>query len=443
VPASRSPHIVIAGDGIAASALACQLLDSGCRVTIAPGKHPRSEAPVIEALPYAAVHLFTETGLGQALSASDPITIDGFDNHFHDTHLLLDGAWIHVDRSALARHCLRAALDRGARLLRDPNRVGRGVLAIVDATGRAARRSRPIQRSRPATATIFTSQPHSEPRPGRVIRTASGWAYRIDHPTATTVGVVTDRHPADIVHTDEVKHLGIDSADIDHHSIRNCSVQWSDDPIGHRRIAIGDAALALNPLAGQGVRFALASTLAAAAVVRSWVDGHDDHYIDEYYRTFIAGVRARHLATLNAMFDGTLPPDPPPRLDPQSPVSFSATAVTTGQNRGGRIVAAQAFQLPDGGLTRYVGGVDLMMLRDATTHSGTLAEAYQALADKIGLQTANTLISWAIREGLLTVSETRCDDHQDPSQAAHLSACRADRLTPTGPHTHTGYGFRL
>jgi hypothetical protein len=405
---------VIAGDGIAASALACQLLDSGCGVTIAPGKHPRSDGPVIEALPAAAVHLFTETGLGQALSASNPITVDGFDNHFHDTYRVLDGTWIHLGRFTLARHCLQAAVDRGAHILRGPGQVGGGAFAVVDATGRAARRSRPIQRSRPATATVFTGRPQSGPRPARVIRTASGWAYRIDHPAATTVGVVTDRHPVDTLHTDVVKPLGIDSGDIDRHSVHSCCVQWSDDPIGRRRIAIGDAALALNPLAGQGVRFALASALAAAAVIRSWVDGCDDHYVDEYYRTFIASVRARHLATLNAMFDGTPPPDAPAaprRLDPQSPVSFTATAVTTGQNRGGRIVAEQAFRLPDGGLTRYVGGVDLMMLRDATTHGATLAEVYRALADKIGPQTANTLISWAVREGLLTVSDRRCDDH--------------------------------
>jgi hypothetical protein len=404
---------VIAGDGIAASALACRLLDSGCGVTIAPGKHPRSDGPVIEALPAAAVHLFTETGLGQALSASNFITVDGFDNHFHDTHRVLDGTWIHLGRFTLARHCLQAAVDRGARVLRGPGQVGGGVFAVVDATGRAARRSRPIARSRPATATVFTGQPQSGPRPARVIRTASGWAYRIDHPAATTVGVVTDRHPVDTLHSDVATALGVDSDAVDRHSVHSCCVQWSDDPIGRRRIAIGDAALALNPLAGQGVRFALASALAAAAVIRSWVDGCDDHYVDEYYRTFIAGVRARHLATLNAMFDGTPPPDAPAatrRLDPQSPVSFTATAVTTGQNRGGRIVAEQAFRLPDGGLTRYLGGVDLMALQDATTHGSTLAEVYRALADKIGPQTADTLISWAVGQGLLTVSDRRCED---------------------------------
>jgi hypothetical protein len=101
------------------------------------------------------------------------------------------------------------------------------------------------------------------------------------------------------------------------------------------------------------------------------------------------------------MFDGTPPPDAPDatrRLDSQSPVAFTATAVTTGQNRDGRIVAEQAFQLPDGGLTRYVGAVDLMALQDATTHGCTLAEVYRALADKIGPQTADTLISWAVRQ---------------------------------------------
>ncbi|MFZ0226846.1 MAG: hypothetical protein WAL41_07865, partial [Mycobacterium sp.] len=321
--ASRAPHIVIAGDGIAASALACQLRDSGCRVTIAAGTHLHSDGAVIEALPRAAVQLFAETGLRHALLASEPITVDGFDNRFHDIHRLLDGAWTHVDRSALARHCLQAAVDRGTRVQRGFDQLSSGVFAVVDATGRAARRSRPIARSRPATAAVFTGRPQSGPRPARVIRTPSGWAYRIDHPAATTVGVVTDRHPADTLHSDVATRLGVDSDNIDRRSVHTCSVQWSLDPIDRRRIAIGDAALALNPLAGQGVRFALASTLAAAAVIRSWIDGRDDHYIDTYYRTFVAGVRTRHLATLKAMFDGTPPrdvPDATRRLDPQCPV---------------------------------------------------------------------------------------------------------------------------
>jgi hypothetical protein len=56
-----------------------------------------------------------------------------------------------------------------------------------------------------------------------------------------------------------------------------------------------------------------------------------------------------------------------------------------------------------------VGGVDLMM-RDAITHGATLAEVYRALADKIGPRAADTLIAWAARQGLLTVSE-RGDYH--------------------------------
>jgi hypothetical protein len=241
--------------------------------------------------------------------------------------------------------------------------------------------------------------------------------------------MVTDRHTVDTVPTDVAMHLGVDSDHLNRHGVHRCSVQWSVDPIGRGRIAIGDAALALNPLAGQGVRFALASTLAAAAVIRSWADGCDDHYIDSYYRTFIADLRTRHLATLNAIFDSTASPETPEatrRLDPQSAVSFTATEVTTGQNRGGRIVAEQAFELPDGGLTRYVGGVDLMDLQDATAHCVTLAEVYRALADKLGPQTADTLISWALRQGVLAVS-------QRPRNTRHAPGLPPDRrVAPTG-----------
>lgn len=410
----RSTQIVIAGTGVAAGALACQLLGRGCAVTIVAGNPPRSRGPVIEALPHSSVHLFAETGLRHAFLAADPITVDGFDNQFNDTPRLLVGTWTHLNRTALARHCLQAAVDRGARVVHGFTQLGGGIFAVVDATGRAARHSRPIRRTNPATATIFTSRPPSEPRPARVIRTSTGWAYRIDHRGATTTGVITDRHPVDTLDTNAANRLGVGHAE--RAAVHTCPVQWALEPIEHRRIAIGDAALALNPLAGQGVRFALTSALAAAAVIGSWIDGHEEPYITSYYDTFVDSARTRHLTTLSAILDDPTPaptPDAQQHLNPQSAVTFTAKTVTTGQIRDGRIVAETAIQLPDGGLTRYLGNIDLMLLRDATGHSATLAQLHRTLARRVGPHTANTVISWAVHKRLLAVSQAPSSLHHD------------------------------
>lgn len=416
------PCVVIAGDGVAAATLACLLRDDGFGVILLTRRR-RSRVPtmpVIEALPEATVHLLADVGLAGALGAAGPATVYGFDNAYGlGGGRTLDGVWTHVDRMQLARECLRTARRRGAAALPVASLVlpvdlpGGGVevhageaclraMAAVDATGRAARWSRPLARSGSQGATVYVGPGRTRARPGRVARVRDGWAYRLEHPQASTVGVVR-RRGAGTVALDATLAgvLGIDDPELfARGGMCPATVQWSRQPVGSGRLAVGDAALALNPVAGQGVRFAVSSALAAAAVLRSWNDGAGP-LASAYYRCFVDGVRSRHLAKL-AVIAGERP-EPATAVNPLDPsrrLRWVARVERVGVNHGGRIVADECCVLPDGGLVRWVGGVDLLVLRDAVASGRTPPEICAGLARAgVADTSGRELVAWAVRAG--------------------------------------------
>jgi hypothetical protein len=427
------PSVVIAGDGVAAAALACLLRDDGFGVVLLTRRR-RSRVwavPVIEALPEATVRLLAEVGLDGALAAAGAVAVPGFVNAYGpDGARTLDGIWTHVERVQLARKCILVARHRGAAVLPVStigplvDLPGGGVqvragevdlraVAAVDATGRAARWSRPVARSASEGATVFTGSGRTRARPGRVARVRDGWAYRLEHPQASTIGVVRRRGAGaavldGVLAGDLAGDLGVDDPErFVRVGIRPAAVQWSCQPVGSGRLAVGDAALALNPLAGQGLRFAVSSALAAAAVLRSWRAGRSP-LASDYYRCFVDGVRSRHLAKLAVIAGGSpsesVGPadlDGDPRKDGRR-LRWTARIERVGVNRGGRIVADECCVLPDGGLVRWVGGIDLLLVRDAVADGRTPAQMCAELARHgIADTSAHALLAWALRVGAL------------------------------------------
>ncbi|MCA1671283.1 MAG: hypothetical protein LC799_03445, partial [Actinobacteria bacterium] len=285
------PCVLIAGNGVAASALACVLRDSGFGVVLLTrgrasggragggraggGRIGGVRGGVVEALPESAVRLFAEVGLSTELATAGAVTVEGFDNAYGPgpAHRL-EGMWTHVDRARLARECLLAARRRGALELPvaaagpPVATAGSGVrvhvqdswlagFAAVDATGRVAAWSRPVSRTGAGGAALFTGPGSALPRRGRVTRTEDGWAYRLDHPQASTAGIVTRPGVPRKLRGDVAARLDIaDPRPYLRVAARPAGVQWSDQPVAPGRLAIGDAALAFSPVAGQGLRFA-------------------------------------------------------------------------------------------------------------------------------------------------------------------------------------------
>lgn len=402
--------VLIAGHGVAGSALACILLGRGVSAVLAaaPSAHPRRMLPVIEALPESAVHLLHEADLAGALRAAGAVATEGFENGYVDGAVNRhEGAWVHVDRARLARECLEEARRRGARLVNVSDVAAttrRDALASVDATGRAAAWSRPVSRSGSAAATLYVGPGRPTARPGRIVGTDDGWAYVIGHPDGTTVGVVADTREGRRLRPSTMAKLGVDdSTPFERAGTRAASVQWCYEPARPSRLAVGDAALAYSPLAGMGVRFAIASAFAAAATLTSWRDGDVDS-ATEYYRSFVRGARDRHLAHV-AQIDGEVEATAGNARSPAAGrLRFGCEVADLPLQHGGRIVRGPGFVLPDGGLVRWVGGFDLLRLRELVGNGREYTDVHDDLVHA-GLpeEMAGALLAWALRVGLLTI----------------------------------------
>src|ERR1039458_9089245 len=120
--------------------------------------------------------------------------------------------------------------------------------AAVDATGRSAAWSRPVVRQGRDVATLFEAA--RAPRtPARITRLAHGWAFSIGVDLAATIGLVGGY--SDLMDGVTRASLGVEG-DIRFIGRRPAFPQWCQSPIRERRISVGDAALAYNPVAGHG-----------------------------------------------------------------------------------------------------------------------------------------------------------------------------------------------
>jgi 2-polyprenyl-6-methoxyphenol hydroxylase-like FAD-dependent oxidoreductase len=441
--------VLIAGAGTAASALACLLRDSGFGVILL-SPADRAQPVVIEALPEATVHLLAEAGLTPALREAHAVAVEGFENAVsgHPHHHA--GRWVHVDRTLLAARCLAVARRRGATLLRysghltPPREVSNGVevtvngsrlrgFAAVDATGRAASWSRPVLRDNPLHATLWRGPPHPSARPGRLVRSGTRWAYRLDHPSASTLGILDTsvgdrRRDRGGPTADLARRLDIDHVDrFSYVASRSAAVQWSAEPVGPRSLAVGDAALAYSPLAGQGLRLAISSAFAASAVLRTWLEG-DYELANSYYRSFLTGARQRHLAALSTIASEapasaaaqTAAHDPAMDEGDENRLCFTGHITEVGVNIGGRVVRQPCLGLPDGGIARWIGGADALDLRSAVTRGTTTSEAVRALVQKgHSPRSALLLLRWARKAGVVS---TTSPPLPTPGNRDHLDA---------------------
>jgi hypothetical protein len=145
--------------------------------------------------------------------------------------------------------------------------------------------------------------------------------------------------------------------------------QWCAEPIAGRRLAVGDAALASDPIAGQGIRFALASAAAAAGAVGTWCDGDPEATARAFYHRFVSDARRRHLGLLAKLYDpqGVIAPQPI-RLSSSAElprrVRFAGHTFLAELSVEGRVVPGAVLQLPDGGLVRWLGSFDILLLRE-------------------------------------------------------------------------------
>ena len=199
---------------------------------------------------------------------------------------------------------------------------------------------------------------------------------------------------------------------------RVAGVQWAESPIKDRVIAIGDAALAHDPVSGQGIRFALASAIAAASVIRTWRRAPDDLTTPiEFYADFVATERRRHRVfsdrSTRAPFDvdheslalraplakgGNSHP-----LMMKERLRFSGCVESAPLHVEGFIVRGEVIRMRDGGAVRWLGGFDLLRLRELTQDETTAAHLIHSLGrEGLDGHRAVTIISWCMANGILS-----------------------------------------
>jgi len=363
----------------------------------------------IEALPERALGLLDVLGEPQLVADAGGVAVpaDGPSSNL-----------VHVDRRSLAAVFLDRARERGAVVTevgRLPPASSLSAAAVVDATGRAAAWSRPLVTDGHAVAWQFEGAPQADAGL-RMVQGDRWWAYRLATPTSTWAGVVA-AGGAVSTSDDEgpdtgaaLTRLGLDPAEMVPRGRRAARVQRAVHPVRGRRIAVGDAALAHDPVAGAGIRFALASAIAAATTIATWLDDPDRHDLAAgYYTDLVVGEHLRHLEARRSIHadggrDAPLDTEPVPDVLPvPAVVRFSATVVEAPLAVDGLIRPGEAVRLPDGTLTRWLGSFDLLVLARLASHPVSRVLLLARLQQEgLGRAAARRVLEWATRHGLLT-----------------------------------------
>ncbi len=314
--------VVVVGAGPAGSALARRLALRGCAVALV--ERTRFDVPRIgESLGPTVRPLLADLGVWDAFMRLGPLQSFGtrsiwgsaeIDEHSHLTSPY--GCGWHVNRVSFDRMLAHAAADAGADLCCDtlvtgcePSRDGGWIVAadgrrqqrsatlragmVVDATGRAAHVARRLGASRLildrliAVAVSFTDV--DVEREGFVlVETApDGWWYSAPVPPAGMI--VMSMTDSDLAHGASSTLADRWATSLDRtwatRRRRHGTIAWGPRAFSaqshrlrrsdadRRWLAVGDAALAVDPVTGNGVVRALRSASAAADAIVTTLDG--------------------------------------------------------------------------------------------------------------------------------------------------------------------------
>ena len=427
-------EVLIAGSGLAASAAALRLLDIGIRCVLLRRTGPGLGGA--ESLPESVCAILAVLRADELLQRAKAVRQIGFENAWEDPEIVAGGTYLHVDRAQLANEALTLAMARGANVISCPslpvlkeNDEGvvvklsgrnRKFCAAVDATGRAARWSRPVHRAGSQVADIYQLPHGSATARGRISRLSQGWCYRIGLPTTITVGIVRPFSPGErsMLDAEVRERLHLASVQASRLGRRPAFMQWCAAPMQGRRAAIGDAALAMDPRAGGGARFALASALAASAAIQSMLEERSGSLAEKYYCDFVASARLRHARFVdeNKIPRGARPTSMSTQQASLTPgagasgpsalpnrVRFAARIVPTELTIDGTIRSGEAIALPDGGRVRWLGQFDLMLMRKLSKHLMPLSDLVTLLqSNGITEKQALQIIAWCLDHEVLS-----------------------------------------
>ncbi|MEV6279825.1 FAD-dependent oxidoreductase [Nocardia sp. NPDC051832] len=311
--------VVVLGGGPAGAATARRLARSGRRVALIE-RTRYSEPRIGESLPPEIRAPLSALGLWDRFRALNPLPGWGIRSHWggvtERSHLLDPyGCGWQVDRRALDRLLATAATEAGAALFEGESaritgwdgrhwhlstRTGRELSArvLVDATGRFAGPARtlgarPIRFDRQVGVALrWHHIPDAHQHPLLLETTELGWWYTAPLPPGTTMIAVlmTDADLCARHHLSTPRgfHTALTAATETLHRVQvgtptppprvyaatSQRLRRDIDPTSGPWLAVGDAALALDPASGNGILHALTSAASATATIESLLDAH-------------------------------------------------------------------------------------------------------------------------------------------------------------------------
>ena len=407
------PRILVIGAGVS-GLLGCILLRRlGYDVIVTKNLSRAYDA--LEAVPDSIQKVLTAIGEPDVLSNVDARATIGFGDQRHYV----------LDRSRLAEYFEMRAIQVGAAVMEAASRLNiriegsRAVVEkdgavqsfdmLIDASGRAARWSRPITRFQEQVADLYLG-PSGGKQQTKYHKMESGWCYLLDNGCSALIGVIGHRRPINKTLPGAIANLlGVDSGDVTFSVRRPASAQWATSPVNAQRISIGDAAVAHEPLVGQGIRFALTSALAASISARTIFERPKNASLARsYYHHLVRDERDRHIGYLqnnsqDLLNKGANKPSFNLCL-PHDVLRFNGKLIQHPIIVDGFVNMGEALKLPDAKIVRWIGGIDVLLLRDSLKDPKALGPLKRLLVNR-GLQesAAAALISWGLTNQVLQV----------------------------------------
>lgn len=438
-----SAEAVILGGGIAGSATAIALLNAGIRPLLLV--RPNRGIRMTEVIPASTMQLFDALRVSE-LACQSAVIGHGLDNRWNpNTPVFRDEPFLVFDRLVLADSMLREARRRGAnveKVVGIPsvrNQRDRVIVALagktqkfpvaIDASGRAAAWSRPVSRVRHLAADVFQAEATNSHITLKLVRSKDGWAYLVNLRERATVVLLSPPSRPQVILPDELAdELHLRKASIQWTGRRAAYVQAPANVVTGRVLAVGDAAFAHDPVAGQGVRFALASALAAAAVIATCRRSENDRELATvFYEEFVRTECNRHCSFLHSLYEGrpdfvavggqatAAPPIARAReMNLGRPVCFAGRVEPAPLHIGGYIERGEVLRLSDGGAVRWLGGFDLLRLCDLARQPTAIPKLVAMMAsDRIHTeQQCLAVIQW-------------CYDRKILAELQEIPSCKA------------------
>jgi flavin-dependent dehydrogenase len=341
MPKTVSVDVLIVGGGMAGCALAYALAQKYSVLVLEKQLETSQQERVGESLPAAALRSLEMLGLSDAIDQSahsdyhsvvsiwgqgKPIRKDFFDT--------LDGSGLHVDRGSLNRAIKQAAIDAGVRFFHDAQlkslssnndhwaieatsldkRCEIATRIVVDSSGRASAVARKLGLKRvnydravaihAECSRIKTTETTSLPNyQGATLIEAveNGWWYRAPLPSGKyilsfhsdsdlpiTALMQKPSYWLDALRSTKLINTGVELSKESALKLTVCAANSSfpKQCAGEGWLAIGDAALAFDPLSSQGMFNALTTAILAKQAIYDDLGGNSDS-ITSYARNIV------------------------------------------------------------------------------------------------------------------------------------------------------------